>query len=59
MNWFVIGAVCIAYPLFGIAIYIIRNRLTNIKDFSYVIMAPIFLSFIIGIGILGYAITTM
>lgn len=59
MNWFLLGACLIVYPLFGISIYLIRTRLTHIKNFSYVVMAPIFLSFIIGIGILGYAITTI
>lgn len=59
MNWFVISAVLIVYPLFGVSIYLIRNRLYKIQNFSYVILIPIGLSFVIGIGMLAYALATM
>ena len=59
MNWFIIAAVCITYPLFGVGIYLVRNRLYKIQNFNYVVMAPIVLSFVIGIGILGFALINL
>lgn len=59
MNWFVISAVLIVYPLFGVSIYLIRNRLNKIQNFSYVILIPIGLSFVIGIGLMAFALATM
>lgn len=58
MNWFVLSACLIIYPLFGMVIYIIRNRLYKIHNFSYIILTPIALSFFFGMIILAYAIAT-
>lgn len=57
MNWLLIGLVLIVYPLFGLAIYLIRNKLANTKNFNVIVFAPILISFILGIGFLGYALS--
>jgi len=56
MNWFLLGLCLIIYPAFGIAIYIVRNRLYKIRNFSYIILSPIGISFFLGMIILAYAI---
>ncbi|MBL4592314.1 MAG: hypothetical protein JKX68_00695 [Flavobacteriales bacterium] len=59
MNWFVLSACLIVYPLFGLSIYLLRNRLDKIQNFSYVILMPIGLSFVLGVGVLAYAVASM
>ena len=59
MNWFVFSAVLIVYPLFGLALYLIRTRLSKIQNFSYTIFLPVGLSFILGIATLAYAVVNL
>jgi multisubunit Na+/H+ antiporter MnhC subunit len=59
MNWFLLSACFIVYPLFGIGIYLVRNRLAKTKDFSIAVFAPAGISFLLGIGILVYSVSTM
>ena len=58
MNWFVLAAVFIVYPLFGITLYLIRNRLAKTQNFSYAVLLPVGLSFMLGIGMLAYAVVS-
>ena len=59
MNLLWFALVLIVYPLFGLSIYYIRNRLAKTSNFSYAVLAPAVISFVLGIGMLIYALTTM
>lgn len=59
MNWIVLSALLIVYPLFGLSIYWIRNLLAKTQNFNFIVIAPAGISFIIGISILFYSISTM
>jgi len=58
MSWIVIGLVLIVYPLFGVAIYLIRNKLTNIRNFNVIVFAPAVISFVLGLGFMAYALAS-
>tara|TARA_R110001592_G_scaffold78594_2_gene235544 strand:+ start:1237 stop:1413 length:177 start_codon:yes stop_codon:yes gene_type:complete len=57
MNWLLIGLVLTIYPLFGVAIILIKNKLAKTQNFSVLVFAPALISFILGVGFLGYALT--
>jgi hypothetical protein len=57
LMWFAL--VLIVYPLFGVGIYLIRNRLAKKNKFSYYFLAPALISFVLGIGMLLYALTSI
>ncbi|MCB0804050.1 MAG: hypothetical protein HND54_00035 [Bacteroidetes bacterium] len=59
MNWLLIGAALIVYPLFGLSILYIRNRLGKTNNMNLLILAPIGLSFILGFGILLFSILSI
>ena len=56
MNWLLVGLVLIVYPLFGVAIILIKNKLAKVRDFNIIVFAPILISFILGVGFLGYSL---
>ncbi|MCB9360351.1 MAG: hypothetical protein H6587_02350 [Flavobacteriales bacterium] len=56
MNWLLVGLVLIIYPLFGLAIILIKNKLAKTQDFNIIVFTPILISFILGIGFLGYSL---
>jgi len=59
MNLLWFALVLIVYPMFGVSIYLIRNRLAKSSNYSYAIIYPAVISFILGIGMLVYALLTM
>jgi len=59
MNLLWFALVLIVYPAFGLAIYLIRNRLSKTNNFSYYLIYPAVISFVLGIGMLIYALTMM
>jgi len=56
MNLLWFALVLIVYPAFGLSIYFIRNRLAKTSNFSYAVLAPAVISFILGIGLLVYCL---
>ncbi len=56
MNLFLIASTLIIYPLFGLMIYFIRNRLGKAQNIGYLVFVPIILSFLVGVGILFYSL---
>lgn len=59
MNWIVVSLVLIVYPLFGVVFCLVKNKLANLKEFNIIIFAPVLISFVLGIGLLAFALTTM
>jgi len=59
MNWIVVSLVLIVYPLFGVVFCLVKNKLANLKEFNVIIFAPVLISFVLGIGLLAFALTTM
>ncbi len=58
-NLLLIGLILTIYPLFGFMIIFIKNRLGKTKKIHAFIIAPVGLSFVLGIGLLIYAILSM
>lgn len=56
MNWLLIGLVLTVYPLFGLAIILVKNKLAKTQNFNTLIFAPALISFVLGIGFLGYSL---
>ena len=57
MNWMLVSLVLIVYPLFGVVFYLVRNKLAHIKEFHVIVFAPALISFVLGIGLLAFALT--
>lgn len=56
MNWYILGALLVVYPLFGLSIIYVRNRLGKTKNPARITLVPAFISFVLGIGFMVYAI---
>ena len=56
MNWLLIGLVLIVYPLFGVAIILVKNKLAKTQNFNFLIFAPALISFVLGIIFLGVSL---
>jgi len=59
MNWMLVSLVLILYPLFGVVFCLVKAKLANIKEFNVIIFAPALISFVLGVGLLAFALTTM
>lgn len=58
MSWLVIILTLLIYPLFGVAIYVVRHKLYRLKNVNAVILTPTLISFFLGFIFLAYALTS-
>jgi|GEM_PF-3250520 len=58
MSWSVIILTLLIYPLFGVAIYVVRHKLYRLKNVNAVILTPTLISFMLGIVFLVYALAS-